>query len=61
MTENEKNTKVFIDAIRKLAENEENLENLEFYLDKHFETWMKNFAGYPAGLASEMKNFAEME
>ena len=61
MTENKKNAKIFIEAIKTIAENPDNLDNLECYLEHHFEAWMEKWAGYPAGLASEMKHFAEME
>ena len=58
---NEKCAKIFTDAIRKLAEKPENLENLECYLEHHFDVWMKVFAGTPETLAYELKDFAEME
>lgn len=60
--ENQKElSKVFCDAVKKLAENPENLENLELYLSNHFETWLKKFAYDSANLAYELKMFAEME
>ena len=51
----------FCEAICTLANNTENLENLESYLSCHFEQWLKIWANSPEGLAAEMKEFAEME
>ena len=51
----------FCDAIRELANKPENLQNLESYLEYHFETWLEKFASTPDGMAAEMSNFAQME
>ena len=51
----------FCEAIRTLANNTENLENLESYLSRHFSEWISKWANSPASLAEEMKEFAEME
>ena len=51
----------FCDAIRELASKPENLQNLESYLEYHFETWMKKYASTPDDMAAEMSNFAQME
>ena len=51
----------FCEAIRTLANNTKNLENLESYLSRHFSEWISNWANSPASLAEEMKEFAEME
>ena len=51
----------FCEAIRTLANKPENLENLESYLSRHFSEWISKWANSPAGLAEEMKEFAEME
>ena len=53
--------KVFIEAIKTIAENPDNLDNFEFYLAQHFDVWMEKYANTPEGLAYEMKSFAEME
>ena len=53
--------KVFIEAIKTIAEKPENIDNLECYLEKHFDVWMEKYAHTPEGLAHEMKSFAEME
>ena len=54
-------SKIFVDAIKKLAENPDNLDNLEFYLSVHFSEWLSRYANTPENLAGEMKQFAEME
>ena len=51
----------FCDAIRELANKPENLQNLESYLEWHFDTWMKKYASTPDSMAAEMSNFAQME
>lgn len=58
---NEKSAIMFCRAIEKLAQNPENLANLENYLSCHFDVWMEKFANTPEGLATEMKHFANME
>ena len=61
MRKYEKQAAEFCEAIRTLANNTENLENLEGYLSCHFEKWLEIWANTPEGLAAEMKHFAEME
>lgn len=56
-----KQAEEFCEAIRTLANNTENLENLESYLSRHFSEWISKWANSPASLAAEMKEFAEME
>ena len=51
----------FCDAIRELANKPENLQNLESYLEYHFETWLKKYASTPDGMAAEMSDFAQMD
>ena len=51
----------FCDAIRELANKPENLQNLESYLEWHFETWLEKYASTPDGMAAEMSEFAQME
>lgn len=58
---NEEYAKIFIDAIKTLAEKPDNMENLRWYLERHFDVWMAKFANTPSGLSFELKNFAEME
>lgn len=50
----------FCAAIKKLGENERNLENLESYLSHHFDTWMEKWANTPAGLTWELEQFAKI-
>ena len=51
----------FCNAIRELANKPENLQNLESYLEYHFDKWMEKFASTPDSIAWEMSNFAQME
>ena len=51
----------FCEAICTLANNAENLENLESYLSRHFSEWISKWANTPEKLVAEMKHFAEME
>lgn len=60
MNTNEQNAKIFIDAIKTIALNPDNLNNLECYLSHHFAEWLEKFADTPVKLAYELKHFAEM-
>ena len=51
----------FCDAIRELANKPENLQNLESYLEYHFEAWLEKYANTPDSMAAEMSEFARME
>ena len=51
----------FIKAIKKLAENSHNLENLESYLTYHFPEWLEKHANTPAGIVYEFRAFADIE
>ena len=51
----------FVEAIKLIAAKPDNLDNLESYLSRHFSEWISKWANSPAGLAEEMKEFAEME
>ena len=51
----------FCNAIRELASKPENLQNLESYLEWHFDKWMEKYASTPDDMATEMSNFAQME
>ena len=52
--------KTVVDAIRKMASDENSLDNFEGYLSYHFDSWIKKFASTPDGFASEMKEFSEI-
>ena len=58
---NEECAKVFIEAIKTMVSKPDNLQNFEWYLERHFDVWMGKFANSPEGLTSEVKHFAEME
>lgn len=60
MNHNEITAEAFADAIRKLAANPDNLNNLASYLSHHFPEWLCKYANTPEGLVYELKAFAEM-
>ena len=51
----------FCNAIRELASKPENLQNLESYLEWHFDKWLEKYASTPDCMAAEMSDFAKME
>lgn len=51
----------FIAAIKTIAENPQNLDNLECYLSHHFDVWLTKYANTPENIVSELRCFAEME
>lgn len=51
----------FVEAIKRISNKEENLNNLKFYLTRHFEEWLTKFAKTPLDLMVEMECFADME
>ena len=51
----------FCNAIRELASKPENLQNLESYLEWHFDKWLEKYANTPDSMTAEMSNFAQME
>lgn len=57
----EKTAKEFIKAIKTIAAKEENLNNFESYLSRHFPAWLEKYANTPEGLVYEFRSFAEME
>jgi hypothetical protein len=56
-----KEAALFIEAIKTIAQKEENIENLESYLSIHFDTWMRKFASTPKSITAELEAFASME
>lgn len=58
---NEQLAKLFIESIQNLANNPQNLRNLETYLSYHFDAWMQKFANTPEKITHEIKEFANME
>lgn len=61
MTNNEKNAKILCDAIKKMVNNENAINNFQSYLEFHFDKWMQKYAYDPDGLTTEFKNFSETE
>lgn len=53
--------RVFVNAIKEIAQKEDNLDNLEGYLSFHFETWMQKYASTPLGITQELSCFASMD
>ena len=51
----------FCNAIRELANKPENLQNLENYLEWHFDKWLEKYASTPDCMAAEISDFAQME
>ena len=58
---NEECAKIFVEAIKTMASKPDNLQNFEWYLERHFDVWMEKWANSPEGLAYEVENFAKME
>ena len=50
-----------ITAIKKFNENPEALENLESYLNNHYDAWAAKWANTPEGFINELKQFSEIE
>ena len=48
------------DAIKKLAADEDHLNNFLSYLTQHFPEWLRKYANTPEGLVSEFREFANM-
>ena len=53
--------KMLCDAIRKFADNPDAIDNFEYYLTRHFRSWLECWADTPEGMASEFKQFASIE
>lgn len=51
---------LFCASIKKLASNEDAINNMESYLSYHFDSWMKKWAHDPEGITGELENFAKM-
>ena len=51
----------FVEAIKRLAENPRNLENLQSYLGQHFALWLERYANTPENMAAEMLSFANID
>jgi hypothetical protein len=58
--ENRQNAERLAKAIKRLANNPENLDNFENYLAAHFDKWLATWATTPAGMVNDFEIFAEM-
>lgn len=56
----ENEAKRFVEAVVALANNEDALDNLEYYLSMHFDVWMQKFASTPESITAEMNSFAHI-
>lgn len=61
MKNNEADAKVLCEAIKRLAENDFALENLECYLSHHFDKWLDRFANTPEKLTWELDQFSRID
>ena len=52
--------KRFVEAVVALANNEDALDNLEYYLSMHFDVWMQKFASTPESITAELSSFAHI-
>lgn len=59
-TNYEKEARQVCAAIKKMAENENTLNNFEIYLSFHFKEWLKKFANTPQDMACELQEFAKI-
>lgn len=50
----------FCAAIKKLASNEDAINNMESYLSYHFDSWMKKWAYDPESITFELTQFAKI-
>lgn len=59
--ENKENAKNLCNAIKKLANNENSLQNFQWYLEQHFETWLQKYCNTPDGLANGIESFSNIQ
>ena len=60
MNEQERLAEELAEAIKRMANSEESLNNFKNYLSTHFNTWIKKWANTPEGLTAEFKNFSKI-
>lgn len=51
----------FVEAIKRIAKKEENIDNFKYYLSMHFDRWVEKFANTPLLIVCEIESFADME
>lgn len=59
MTNNKIAAAKFVAAIKEIASNEEKLSGFESYLSYHFDSWLRQYANTPDGIADELEKFAK--
>lgn len=50
----------FANAIKKLAESQNHLNNIQHYLARHFEEWLTKYANTPLDLTIELEEFGKI-
>lgn len=61
MADNKQNAERVAEAIKRLAESPEALDNFKSYLTHHFDAWLKEYASTPDGLAAELESFSKIK
>ncbi len=56
----ETEAKAFCEAIKKMSENTETLENFGSYLSYHFDTWLEKYANTIENITEEFNHFANI-
>lgn len=51
----------FIENLKTLVNNSDNLDTFQGYLEMHFDLWMKNYVFDPESLTNEIKYFAHID
>lgn len=58
---NQENAKLLIDAIKKIASDQNTLDNFQCYLERHFSTWFYKYVTDPDGLVNEFTTFSNIK
>lgn len=61
MADNKQNAERVAEAVKRLAESPEALDNFKSYLTRHFDAWLKEYASTPDGLANELEAFSKIK
>ena len=51
----------FVETIKRISTKEENLNNLQHYLSRHFEQWLTRVANTPQDIVFELEQFEKIE
>lgn len=58
---NEQKSHEFVNALKELISKPDNLENFEWYLERHYKLWWDKYANTSDGIVSELNRFATIE